>query len=123
MGKDLHYSILPFIKNALIGHDKVLDVISIPDPDFFIFQIIRAGKLSSLYVVLSDDYHFGDYNKMIKHSILKDGGFILLARPEANNFDANEPNNKIGIGKIGKLLGAIHRDDFWNYTPPPKKYT
>ncbi|MBS1530158.1 MAG: hypothetical protein JSU01_07620 [Bacteroidetes bacterium] len=78
--------------------------------------------MDDLYVVLSDDYHFGSYSRISIHPILKNGGFILIARPEAHDYDDNEPINKISIGKIGKLLGAINRKDFWNYVTPPKNY-
>jgi hypothetical protein len=122
MGKDLHYSILPFIKNALNRHINVAAIFPIDDPDFYIFKIVRTGAFDDIYLVLSDDYHFGDYNYISKHPILKDGGFILIARPEANDYDINEPGNQIGVGKIGKLLGALNRNDFWNYITPPKKY-
>ena len=121
MGKDLHYSILKFVKAAFENHQAVKSFEIVPDEDFYIFYLKRRFHHDDLYVVLSDDYSFGDYDMITRHSVLKKGGFILIARPEAENFSDNNASNKIGIGKIGKLLGALNKNDFWNYEPPVKK--
>jgi len=118
MGKDLHPSILPFIERALTFHGKVKSFELLKDPEFYIYHIERGNGLRDLYVVLSDDYYFGDYAKITIHPILKNGGFILIARPEATNHNDNDIDLKLGIGKIGKLLGALNKDDYWKYEPP-----
>jgi hypothetical protein len=121
MGKDLHYSILKFVKAAFESHQAIKSFDIVSDPDFHIFHIKRKFNYTDLYVVLSDDYYFGDYDMITRHSILKKGGFILVDKPEANNYNENDAYNKISIGKIGKLLGALNKNDFWNYEPPSKK--
>jgi hypothetical protein len=120
MGKDLHYSILNFVKSAFENHQAIESFDVVSDPDCYIFHIRRKFNYRDLYVVLSDDYSFGDYDMITKHSILRKGGFILIARPEAQNYSENDPHNKIGIGKIGKLLGALNKNEFWNYELPKK---
>lgn len=120
MGKDLHYSIRPFIENALRNHAAVKSIEPIEMEKFYAYKIIRNRGLSELIVVLSDDYYFGDAALQAKPSILKDGGFFLIARPEASGFQGNIPKEKLGLGKLRKLLGALNKEDFWNYTPPPE---
>ena len=120
MGKDLHYSIRPFIEQALNNHNAVERIQSITLDDFYAYNVFRRSGMTSVVVVLSDDYHFGSASLQGKPTILKDGGFFLIAKPEASGFEGNEPNEKLGIGKIGKLLGALNREDFWNYEPPKK---
>lgn len=120
MGKDLHYSIRPFIERALNNHSAVESIEPIALDDFYAYKVNRRRGMTSLVVVLSDDYHFGSASLQNKPTILKDGGFFLIAKPEASGFEGNEPNEKLGIGKIGKLLGALNREDFWNYEPPKK---
>ncbi|QNF31666.1 hypothetical protein HUW51_02590 [Adhaeribacter swui] len=115
MGKDLHRTILPFIMKAISNHNKVKNVEVVNDPDFYILKVIRKQNFRDLYVILSDDYFFGDYSAIVMHSTLKNGGFILIARPETDDYDSNEPENKIGIGKIKKLLGALHLDEYWTF--------
>ncbi len=113
MGKDLHPSIMPFIERGLTSHGKVKSFELVKDPEFYIYHIKRADGFRDLYVVLSDDYYFGDYAKITMHPILKDGGFILIARPEATNFNENDSEFKLGIGKIKKLLGALNKGKYW----------
>jgi hypothetical protein len=121
MGKDLHYSILNFLTDRLRGHQKVKSFEIIDDPNFYIYQVDRQVFNDKLFIVLSDQYHFGDYDAITIHPILKNGGFILIARPEANEYNSNDVGNKLGIGKIRKLLGALNKEDFWNYEISEKK--
>jgi hypothetical protein len=56
-----------------------------------------------------------------KPSILKRGDFILIARPEAGLNEEIIPiakNDGIGIGQIGKLMGALNYKNVCEYTPP-----
>ncbi len=121
MGKDIHYSILDFLAKGLKAHNRVKSFEIIKDDDFYIYEIQRTEYEDHIIVVLSDDYYFGDYSKLIVHPILKKGGFILIARPEAVFQDENDSEKKIGIGKIGKLYGALNKKDYWNYIVPPPK--
>jgi hypothetical protein len=120
MGKNLHYTIRPFIERALNSHFSVERFELIDNDDFFIYKVYRRNGMSPVFVVLSDDYYFGYASLQNKPAVLKDGGFFLIARPEASGFEGNEPLEKLGIGKIGKLLGALNMEDFWNYEPPKK---
>lgn len=74
-----------------------------------------------MIVHLSDEYRYSIYDYFNRPSILKNGGFILVARPEAT-FDDQiiqiALNDCIGIGKIAKLMGALHREQYWMYEEP-----
>lgn len=120
MGKNSHYSIRPFIEKALNNHNAVEKLEKIEIDDFYAYKITRRRGLSSLIVVLSDDYYFNSESIQKKPAILKDGGFFLKARPEGGGIEESIPEEKLGLGKIGKLLGAINKEDFWNYEPPVK---
>ena len=74
-----------------------------------------------MIVVLSDDYYFGWSALETKPTELKDGGFFLKARPEASGFEGNINEEKIGYGSLGKLMGALNKEEFWTYEPPKKE--
>lgn len=118
MGKDLHYSIRPFIERALANHRAVSKLENIETDDFYAYRLHRKFGMSAVVVVLSDEYYFGSTTLAAQPSLLKNGGFYLIARPEASNFEINLEKEKVSVGKIGKLLGALHQEDFWNYVPP-----
>lgn len=119
MGKDLHYSIRPFIEKALKNHQVVEDIKPIKIDDYFAYEIIRK-RMKNVIVVLSDDYFLGESSIQNKPEILKEGGFFLKARPEGGGIEESIPQERLGIGRIGKLLGALNIEDFWNYEPPKK---
>ncbi len=54
---------------------------------------------------------------------LNSGGFILIAKPEStfpNGLKDVVEEDKIIIGKIGILLGALRVDEFWSYEKPKR---
>ena len=115
MGKDLHYSIRPFIERALTNHNAVKEIKDISTDKYFAYRIKRNFGLSDIIVVLSDAYYFGESVMADRMEIFKNGGFYLIARPEARGYETNIIKEKIGIGQIGKLLGAINQEEFWTY--------
>ncbi|GAB3925153.1 hypothetical protein [Mucilaginibacter myungsuensis] len=123
MGKDLHYSIIPFVRRVVENHQAVVSMTLVNDEEFFVFQIERRFGYRSVTVIVSDSYSFGDYEQIIFHPKLSNGGFILIARPEATDYSDNSTHNEVSTGKIGKLLGALNQDDFWNYVQPTNNRT
>jgi hypothetical protein len=121
MGKDLHYSIRPFIERALSNHRAVKDIEELKVDDFYAYRVKRNFAMTDVIIVLSDDYNFNDYSYQNKPSILKDGGFFLVAKPEAHCIERNEPADRIVVGKIGRILGALNKNEFWTYEPPKKE--
>jgi hypothetical protein len=122
MGKDLHYSIRPFIERALMNHSAVKSIESADSDEFYAYKIKRNFGYSDLIIVLSDDYNFNHYSYLNKPSLLNNGGFFLVAKPEGRCIERNELDDEISVGKIGRLMGALHKNDSWTYEPPkPEK--
>jgi hypothetical protein len=121
MGKDLHYSIRPFIERALSNHRAVKEIEELDDEEFYAYLVKRNFGMTDVIIVLSDDYNFNDYSYQNKPSILKEGGFFLVAKPEAHCVERSETDDRIIVGKIGRLLGALNKNEFWTYEPPKKE--
>lgn len=115
MGKDLHYSIRPYIERALSNHSAVKEIQPVECDEYYAYNIKRNFGMTDVLVVLSDAYYFGEANLESKPKILKNGGFFLIARPEASNYVENLEKERIGIGKLGTLLGALNVREFWTY--------
>jgi hypothetical protein len=58
MGKDLHSSILPFIKNKLEYHSAVRDKEDISSNEYYIFRLIRRGGMRDVVLLLEDSYYY-----------------------------------------------------------------
>lgn len=120
MGKDLHYLVVKFFREKMIDHSKIINFVEISDENDILYKIERTEGLNSLVVHLSDAYRYTLQDYYSKPKSLGAGDFILIVRPEAG-FDldiiAIAAKEKIGIGKIGTLLGALNRKNIWQYKP------
>lgn len=106
-------------------HQDVISVTDISTKDHFMFLVERKNGMPDIVVLLSDCYHFSEFDYYSKPPKLNNGGFILIARPEAtfpDDTQQHELEDKIIIGKIGILLGALRKEEYWTYEKPvPKK--
>lgn len=116
MGKDLHYLVVKFFRERMDDHSKVRRYTEIQDAKDILYEIERVNELPSLVVHLSDAYRYTLQDYYSKPRSLGKGNFILIARPEAE-YDVDivsiAAKDKIGIGKIGTLLGALNRKNVW----------
>ncbi len=120
MGKDLHYLVVKFFRERMEEHSKVRRFTEIQHENDILYEIERVAELPSLVVQLSDAYRYTLQDYYSKPMSLGKGDFILIARPEAD-YDVDivsvAAKDKIGIGKIGTLLGALNRKNVWQYQP------
>lgn len=123
MGKNLHPNILSFFKDRMNSHQAVESIDDISTEDFYIFNVKRNGGRTDIVIVLSDCYYYGEIESLSLPSELANGGIVLIAKPEAQFFDnqINDNLNKILVTKIGGVLGALNKPDFWEYKIPEKK--
>lgn len=121
MGQELHYQIIQFFEKVIKQHRNVYHFERIIDEDDIIYRVERMRPLSDVIVHLSDAYSYTFNDFYSKPPLLNNGGFILVARPEAG-FDERiveiARDENIGIGKIGKLLGALNYPKYWLYEQP-----
>ena len=120
MGKDLHPSIMPFILEKLRYHQNVNAVEDISTKEYYMYRLTRRSGCD-VVVLISDAYHFSEFDYLSKPIELNGGGFILIARPESSfpvDIQHHLIADKVIIGKIGILLGALRIEDFWTYEKP-----
>lgn len=126
MGKDLHSLILKFFKEKMRSHSKVLSCDELPNNDEIIYKVNRIEGLSVVHIHLSDSYRYTKYDYWARPKLLKQGDFILIAKPEASydlEIEKLAKKDKIGIGKIGVLLGALNSKNIWQYRPKQEERT
>lgn len=124
MGKDLHPSIMPFVISRIQGHNSVDSIEDISNAEHFMFKINRNNGLCEVAILISDAYYFGDFDYLTKPNELSEGGIVLIAKPEAHFPDDTQTNyidDKVIIGKIGVVLGALRIDKFWTYEKPKQQ--
>ena len=109
MGKDLHYSIINFIKERLKECDKIESYNFISDDNCYIIQVNRYHPFENFKIYLSDAYRYTLIDYYNKHKKIEKGDFIYLARPEANFSNEIEIleislSECVYIGKYRRLL-------------------
>ena len=121
MGKDLHYTILPYLENALANHTIVDSFEKIETDEHIFYKIKRNGK-SDLTIWVSDAYRFNIHDYSTRPQNID---FIYLAKPESN-YNRNEVvemayNDGINIGKLGALMGILYQRNIQDYIPPERR--
>lgn len=98
-------------------HDAVSDLRLVSDADDFIYEIRRDRFGETMKVWLCDAYLFADTDFYNRPAILNAGDYIIVAKPEAGftiDYDLIR-REKIGVGKIGKFMGAINLPEPWRF--------
>lgn len=117
MGKDLHPSIRTFFLTRMEEHDAVSAVALLPDNDDYLYELRRARFGDTVTVWLSDAYHFTDADFHNRPAHVGEGDYIIVAKPEGGLAVDYEliRQYKIGVGKIGKLMGALNFPEPWRF--------
>lgn len=121
MGKDLHYTILPYLENALEKHVMVDSFEKIETNEHIFYKIERDGK-SDLTIWVSDSYRFNIHDYSMRPQEID---FIYLAKPESD-YNRDEVvgmayNDGINIGKFGALIGILYQRNIRDYIPPERR--
>lgn len=117
MGKDLHPSIRSFFLDRMNEHDAVSTVDMVPDDDDFIYELRRSRFGDTITVWLSDAYLFTDADFHNRPPAIAEGDYIIVGKPEGGLAADYEliRQYKIGLGKIGKFMGALNFPEPWRF--------
>lgn len=124
MGTDLKPSVLAFFTAKMDEHSRVNSYSRIVVEEEYIFEIQRRDGLANMKVHVSDAYDYGLVDYLARPKQIGRGDFILIARPEAT-FDHSlierARTDGIGIGMIGKFMGALNLQEPHRYVPQSEK--
>jgi hypothetical protein len=120
----LHNQIVEFFQSRMATHTSVARCTRLNVADEYLYSIERKDGLEPINVLLSDAYWYGHAAYVGRPKQIRRGDFIIIARPEADFDEALiEPARKdgIGIGKIGKFMGALNKRNVCDYISPEEK--
>lgn len=126
MGKALRAEHLSFFKARMMEHDKVTQLEPIPDEDEYLFKVTRrlGRKENHLTVHLADTYRYGLADMYSRPDKVGRGSYVVLGMPHASaDGQAIEEARqyKIGLGHIGKFMGALNYTKVWEYMTPRER--
>ena len=120
MGKELRREHINFFTARMNEHDRVISWELIPHDHEFLFKIVRTvqGVESDVTVHLTDAYVYGMAEFITRPDQLNTGSFVVIGMPHASADPEVIEKAKeygIGIGQIGKFMGALNFKNIWEY--------
>ena len=126
MGKALRPEHIRFFTNRMADHNRVIYSVPIVNEHEYLFKIRRSISRSEedIIVHLTDAYRYGLAEFYARPSELKTGSFVVIGMPHADAAlevieEAKEYG--IGIGHIGKFMGALNVQNVWEYMTPEER--
>jgi hypothetical protein len=107
MGLNLHYSIITFFESRMETHSMVASYRRMKNKPEYVYELERNKYGDYVRVWLTDAYVFSEMDFLNRPSELREGDYILIARPESMGW-IDTSDLKIGIGKIGEFMGALN---------------
>ena len=125
MGKTLLPRHLDFFTARMDEHSAVARLEPIPSEDEYLFRIVRVSdSRNDVIVHLTDAYHYGLADLFARPRQLRSGSFVVLGLPHGSFDDdvvAAARARRIGVGHIGKLMGALNYERVWEYMTPEER--
>lgn len=120
MGKVLRREHITFFTARMDEHNLVSGWEPIANKDEYLFRIKRrlTGTDDDVIVHLTDAYRYGLAEFFARPDQLRAGSFIVLGMPHADAaLDVIElaKKHRIGVGHIGKFMGALNYNKIWEY--------
>lgn len=119
MGKNLHRTNLGFFCARMDEHTAVSNYRIIYSDEHYLFNLDLI-KGESITVLLTDAYHFSKADIL---SMPQDVDYVVVVPHADYSRDAEQvlKDKHIGIGHIGKFMGAINTPKPWEYRTPEER--
>ena len=108
MGKKLRPEHLAFFRARMAEHTSVEDLVAIASDSHYLFKVTRSDGRSSLVVVLTDAYEFGDADEI---DLPRETDFVVLGMPHASyDEDMRRALRRrgTGIGHVVRFMAAVN---------------
>ena len=126
MGKALRPEHLSYFTDRMDQHNLVTNCVLIANQDEYLFKIRRTLNQveSELIVHLTDAYRYGLAEYYARPGELGAGSYVVIGMPHADPTPeaitiARE--DRIGVGHIGKFMGALNHTNIWEYMTPDER--
>jgi hypothetical protein len=107
-------------------HSRVVSWEPLDNDDEYLYRITRTQGLPEVYVHLTDAYEYSRAEYLARPAeVVGSNSFVLLGDPNANDATsaliAEARSDGVGVGKIGKFMGALNSRDVSEYESPQER--
>ena len=126
MGKALRPEHITFFTARMNEHSRVSNWEPISNQHEYLFRIRRtlSGAKTDVIVHLTDAYRYGLAEFYARPNELRAGSYVVIGMPHADaDLEAIETakEHQIGIGDIGRFMGALNHKKIWEYMTPEER--
>lgn len=126
MGKALRPEHRDFFTARMDEHNLVSNWELIANQHEYLFRIRRtlSGCASDMIVHLTDAYRYGLAEFFARPTQLRAGSYVVIGMPHADaepEVIDEAKQHLIGIGHIGKFMGALNYKNIWEYMTPDER--
>ena len=126
MGKELRKVHIAFFTERMDEHSRVSNWMPISNQHEYLFSITRtrSGCESDVIVHLTDAYRYGLAEFFARPRQLRSGSYVVIGMPHASadsEVIERAKEDRIGIGHIGKFMGALNSKNVWEYLTPDEE--
>ena len=126
MGKALRSDHIGFFTDRMDQHNLVSKWEPIVNQHEYLFKIKRTlvGSKSDVIVHLTDAYRYGLAEFFARPKQLRAGSYVVIGMPHADadpEVVEEAKKRRIGIGHIGKFMGALNYKNIWEYMTPEER--
>ena len=126
MGKILRPEHIRFFTVRMSEHDRVSNWLPIENQHEYLFRVRRKlrGSESDVIVHLTDAYRYGLAEFFARPKQLRPGSYVVIGMPHAGadpEVVEKAKEHRIGIGHIGKFMGALNYKKIWEYMTPEER--
>lgn len=118
-------AIARFFEQKMRTHSRVERCIRLPSNNgYFIYAVERKDGLPAVTVHISDAYSYGFAEFASRPREIGSGDFIIVSHFAGDvPADVVEHARKahIGVGIVGKFMGALNSRETWKYRSPAEK--
>ena len=118
MGKSLRSEHISFFTARMEEHSRVSKWEVIANKHEYLFKIRRrlSGSENDVIVHLTDAYRYGLAEFFARPNQLRTGSYVVIGMPHASadpDVIEEASEHHIGIGHIGKFMGALNSKRIW----------
>ena len=126
MGKALRPEHIAFFTTRMDEHTRVSNWLPIENQHEYLFRIRRklSGSESDVIVHLTDAYRYGLAEFFARPHQLRADSYVVIGMPHADAASeviVKAKRHRIGIGNIGKFMGALNHKKIWEYVSPDER--
>ena len=126
MGKVLRREHITFFTARMDEHNQVSNWVLVSNEHEYLFRVRRklSTSESDVIVHLTDAYRYGLAEFFARPKQLRAGSYVVIGMPHASadgEVIEKAKEHRIGIGHIGKFMGALNYKNIWEYMTPEER--